>query len=669
MSSRLHSFYASHYDVNIILESLSLLGVKHRSYFIKCCQGQTYPRVTETYRLADMGRRIPKILVPHDGIITATHTLEIFENVRYLFSSQLFAGFLLDLFRNYQFPAEIEAIMRRDGWHAEIRCCETENPGRRLNFDCWMDPQKFHEQLHPEIPANPMAHRIIYSILRRWKKECLARVHYPRMNDKNMSWSTKRSYESVFGESWDYRLRGMFSQRVYQQVKDRKGISLGGVNELRQVWTPAAVKPRNYWSMGGESYNASAHTQDIWNLLVDLSPSTNHVSRLLPGRLEVREGKICRVYDFTTFTSEMHQQMHFLRRLAPFAGEDMITYMEADVGLVDQSFGAMIDDYVDKCAARPGVSYERRLKKRLETTFHNHAAGLGIFGNLATSTFVHFGFELELIGDEDEINTGGDDGEVMMYPDEIDEFDYHQPIIGVYHPDKMFRSDEEGCISYKRKLVQLRDKLILYPLVIWPTSPTLLYALYKIKDRRFNYFDDDLISLSDRLGSLGVELLRFITSIHWLKFNIEPYELEWVLHYLRWVVDEAERLYTPMVAQLPQCGGDFLWPVIPRRLEDFDTLPVERMVMEVYHGEVLLSVRDLLPDPSLVQNRFQSSKFETNATQRITFLKHLGYLDVKPKKEKLTGEEGYSRLLKEFGVTLPIVYEVVVIADLPDKFL
>lgn len=616
-----------------------------------------------------MGRKIPKVLCSRDGIVHAIHPLEIYEDVRYLFSSQLFAGFLLDLFRNYQFPSNIEDQMRRDGWLKEIKCCETENPGPRLNFDCWMDPQHFHEPLHPDIPVNPMAHRIIYSILKRWKKEVLREVHYPRMNDKNMSWSTKRDFEYRFGEEWDYGQRGMFSQRVYQQIKDRTGISLGGACELRQVWTPAAVKPRNYWSMGGEAYDTSAPTQSMWNVLVDISPSTNHVSRLLPGRLTIRDGKVCRVYDFESFTSEMHQQVHFLKKLAAFGGEDIITYMDAARGLVDQSLGGLIDDYVATCANRPAVSYERRLKKRLETTYHNNAAGLGIFGNLATCTFVHFGFELELIGDEDELNTGGDDGEAMMYPDEIDEFDEFQPIIGVYHEEKMFRSDEDGCISYKRKLVQLRDKLILYPLVIWPTSPTLLFALYKIKDRRFNYFDDDLISLHDRLGSLGVELLRFLTSIYWLKFNIEPNELEWVLMYLRWIRDEAERRYTPMIAQLPQCGGDFLWPVIPTKLEEFGLLPVERMIEEVYHGEVVLSMRGLLEDASLIENRYLNCEFVTNSTPRITFLKHLGYFDVSPLKEKIFGEEGYHRLLKEFGVSLPIMYRVLVIAELPDKFL
>lgn len=670
MSSRLHSLYASHHELDIVLESLEFLGAQHRSFFIKCCQGQCYPRTTDLFRLADMGRRVPKIMLPKNGILTAIHPLDLYDSIRHLFSSTSYSGLMLDLFRNYQFPMSIEAEMRADSWKSEIRCCETENPGPRLNFDCWMDPAKFHEPLHPDIPCNEFAHRTIYSILVRWRKEITSAIHYPRMNDKNMSWSTKRHYEYITGEEWDFGTRGMFSQRVYQQLKDKLGIVLQGDNELRQVWTPAAVKPRSYWSMGGRSYNVSAPSQSIWNRLVDLSPSTNHVSRLLPGRLTVEEGKICRVYDFKTFTSEFHQQVHFLRRLAVFGREDgIITYMDAAVGLVDQQLGEFIDEYIDNCASRPTVSYERRLKKRLVTSVHNNAAGLGIFGNLATCTFVHFAFELELIGDEDQLNTGGDDGEVMIYPDEIDEFDEFQPIIGVYHRDKMFRSDEEGCISYKRKLIQVRDKLILFPMVIWPTSPTILYALYRIKDRRFHYFDEDLTTLYDRLGRLGVEMLRFLTSVHWLKFNMSDEEVEWIIRFCKWMESEVERLYNPILAMLPQCGGDFLWPMIPNCRDDLDKQPVEAMVECVYHGQVSLSERDLLPSISIVQECHQNDHFQSNSSPHLTFLKHLGYLDAKPLKRTFTGEEGYHRLLKEFSTRIPIVYEYTVLADIPQKFL
>jgi len=667
MCERLNHRYRQIPELDTFLDDLPRLDLKQRAFGIKVCQAQTLPRDYDTYPLARMARVIPHIRLDntshHESFVT------YFEYLRPLVHSTLFSGLLLDLFRNYRFPKEIEAEMREQSWKGEIQACEKENPGAVLDFDVWMDPQKFGEPLHKTIPANRVAHMTIHAILVRWKKEAASKIHYPRMNDKNMSWSTVRAYEYVTGEKWDFGTRGMFSQRIYQQFKEKTGVVLGGSCELRQTWTPAAVKPRSYWAMGGLAYDRSSTSQDIWNDLVNRSPSTNHISRLLPGRLLLAENQICRVYDFQCFTSEFHQQVHFLRKLAGFCADTEITYMDVSLGLVDQNMGAYIDEYVDQCAARPAVSYERRIKGRHTMSRHNHAAGLGIFGNLATCTFTHFGFELELIGDEELINTGGDDGEVNIYPDEIEEFDCFQSLIGIYQDKKMFRSDQDGCISYKRHLIQLRDKLILCPMVIWPTVPTLEYGLYRRKDPRFHYWDDDLVTLHDRLDMIGVEVLRFLVSLHWLSFNIADEELLAALSFATWIGKEVERLYTPLIPMLPQCGGDFLWPSIPKDRDELKRHPVESMVMSAYHGHARLNRRDLVDAPHFSEFRYQNQVISSNSSKRIAFLRNLGFLKVEAERVIVTGEEGYHQLLKEFDTRVPVVYQITVLTDIPRKFL
>jgi len=652
------------YDfIDRLFQYLPIMTVKQRSLLIKSCQAQYLPHPDIPCTLLDMFYKTPGIFKTYSDIDKVYPFLADISYLRPYIETPLFAGLILDLVRNYRLGPDIRKQMEKESLDKETSRFESLGyKETRLNYRCFLDPEFHEEALHHSIMPNVAANSFIYRRLCLWKSQIATRIFFPRSSFKMMSHSTIRDFTNKTGEDWDIRNRGIFSQKHWEKVYFETGIELEGSCEIRQRWSPAAVKPRTYACSGGTVYRSSRYLQDPFTLLVNIMPTTHHISRLNPERLVLKPREWLRIYDFTAFTSSMVEQKFFIEFLADFCEGTEFTIMDAREGLITRDFGDVFREYNLEANFLTQLSYERFCPCDDASSSQGVAGLLGVFGNLMSCTFLHGVFEMNLVEDFQNVNIAGDDGQVPVDESSEDCFDEAQKIIGIYEWKKCFRSNEPGAVALKRPIFQDGELIRTLPLVSVITLPTLLYTLFNKQDPRFTYFDLDLVSRSDRLGTLGADLLRLQRTVWWIKEALSEDEKKWFMAFQKEVAKRADYPFP----NLSQCSGwGHTWPMITDDWEEFVKYrPEELTAMRCYSGVVRLPLRMTVDNPP-ISAFYAGVTFRSNSSKTLSFLETLGLVEKSSIQQHYFGSDGRSRLIQEFESPDVPVYEYFVRSDVP----
>jgi hypothetical protein len=589
---------------------------------------------------------------------------KVAQNHRDWITSPIFSSIILDMCRSAPLPISAVKEQKLSSWGKEISTCEREDGDRHFDYTCWFDPHQHNRPFMAGVPPNPSMAARIHRALISWRQSVSSKLLYPRMSRKMVSQSTVREWETLFGRVWESKEEegGIeFTQETLEKIYHQTGVEIGGACEVRQKWYTSGVTPRTYFAQGGDSYKWSKFIQEIAGDLTETLSTTHPITRLNPGRIQLRHsGCYLRIYDLTTFTSNHWECKYFLRDLSRWCHGTTMRIVDAVEGVKLVDLGDLISDYNDRMNFSPSYSLERIASEFAEVfEFHNRAGFLGVYGNINFSTFLHGGSLLMIVESEDEANVAGDDGH---YNEEDGMEDVADRIIGangIMEITKTFRSDQIGAVCLKRGLIQVDSRCLQKIMLIFPSIANI-GRLFGFRPPQFP--PPTRKTKAEYRGQIGNELFRFLRAIFLSQMSLDLTDLLDLLH----------ALYT--TARLPEHGmlppfGPHLIPVLPMQSSDCYThSPLDVLLRHHFSEGVIvpkflqIGEEDGSDDPPLYQN----GTWEGTVTRKLKYLSVLEYVVKDEITEVLWGATAYQRLVDVYSVRGSKVYAWTCVVDVPD---
>jgi len=574
-------------------------------------------------------------------------------------TSPLWSSLVIDICRCVPIKSAEQTFERISSWHKEIRTMERRPRPSDFNYAVIFDRNRAHEPFHPSLKPNRSAALFVNDILVRWRSFACSTILYPRISSKTVSHGSTRAWCVLEGREWDNEINGIFSQHVMERYAYDTGHRLESPVEARQKWYRHGLTPRTYYAMGGTAYHRSKHLQGLFGELVNMLPPTNHDLRLNPTRIVLEDGEFLLIWDLTSFTSNHHEQPYFCDELAEFCIGFETTVMDHDEGFVKRDLGDMLYTY-NTLNKQAEYSLERMDDYFLDLVrVHNVAGFLGVYGNLMSCTFVHGVSVLMLIDDPNKVNVAGDDGHAAVKEDNVDTLFEIIRGNGVVERSKLYRTDEDGSVCLKRGIVQFANRLLQKRMIIFPALGAILDLF---ENDRPNHFSPNLgLTMSDRRSSIAIEVLRFLKSTS-SGVDLEPFEEQFILSYLSAIYTYAS---LPVEGSVPQCGGQYLCPVMPRQSSDLYEDPVRKVISQHYSGAVVVPRRMFDHDQETHSGSlrwYPGHVFVSPSHAYLSYMETVGCLSSEPLDTLCLGEEGFDRLLKEFQVSSPRIYTYSVIS-------
>jgi hypothetical protein len=317
--------------------------------------------------------------------------------------------FFTERFRIIEDEARLESIKKE--YEASVAPCTKE----ALDYTCWFgnDPDDVYVPLHPIIGSRPYAARRIRKHLQVFLSKIEDKEIFPKVTRKHASFATSQDFTEISGST--IRPNAIDLERYYQL----EGIIPPGNGvEMKQSWFFGDLKPRTYYAYSGRSYELSRYLQVVFNQLVDAFPISNRFKRANLSRLKLTRNHLLLIYDYTSFTSSLEQQAHFIEALADFTDSHRVSVKiyNSALGFCDAELGPLLREYNEVNAHFPcefgtlagQLIYHERFQ-------HSKAGYLGVHGNLASCTAIHGMVMLMITGRDDLGSCFGDDGLLGVY--------------------------------------------------------------------------------------------------------------------------------------------------------------------------------------------------------------------------------------------------------------
>lgn len=595
-----------------------------------------------------------------------------------LFCSPILSPMVIDLLRGIPVCDQDVIEGFQESIWKEIKICEAgaEEDEDRINFAPFFDDDARYESVLPELPPNPYMARYFHNALVSWRNDTSSRIHYPRATDKSMAWSTWREYEASVGGvlGFDQELPMMMTQKVWLRHYHLTGEKLLGCSEMRVRWYEANAKPRTYYAMGGLHYSKSMYLQDPFTDLVNTNEMTHHITRLQPSRIRLKYGQHVRIYDFTSFTSKMSTQKRFLYHLAEFSRGYPFVYFDPRKGVVVADMGDMLEEYWESCAVKPILSYDR-VAKRMKISpgslpRQNTASMLGIFGNLMSCTFLHACIVGQAIEDETQGRVAGDDASIAEDDNNAHYLDCAACSVGVYERSKSFNTLEPPCVALKRPLSQIPGTTIVH--AGFNIIPPSLIQLLRVADpshhdARYSVYDPQPRLV--HLNRLGKVCLRYLRNIYFRRDQLLEEDVWYGLQFVRMITEKImewgenvalEGRFPTLFPEHP-----IFWPLVPGGVEELlERDPLSRLINRWYDGTIEVTRRGTNHIDSYL--RFAGDSAIGNNSKWISLMVTLRYIEAVPSRVVLYDEEGYNFLIRTFNESTPILYDFVVVKDIPE---
>jgi len=543
----------------------------------------------------------------------------------------------------------------------EMSVMESSPLPRTINYDCFFGD--YQVPLHPTMDPNPLQAARIHTIIDHWVSElCDKDVIFPYMTSKLVSKHTQEMVSDVYPDYTTFEEEGA-TQPDLENVYLRYGDVLsGGSCEVKQRWYTSGLVPRTYYAAGSDAYHKSKYLRDAFNRLCDLLPPTERFARVNTRRIVLSSpASHAIIYDLTSFTSNMHEQRHFLDRLSLYCRGRHVRIMDSIEGIIEVDLGVLIDQYND-LNKNPTYSSSKLLGKGL--FLDHHIAGfLGVYGNLATCTFLHGAVMSCVVESFQQLGIAGDDGIIDSYDDWMTFFAIR--LLGLMEESKGYSTIDPGNQVYlKRPVRQFGARIYSESFALY----SMLEHIFEEDDKRF--FPAPRSKL-ERKKSLASSIVSYLRSLRPLLLDRD--RLTEVRKFLGMVYSRA---------QFPECGHvpylhlDFgshqktLPSVLVPSLDSIGQDPIEYTIKSLYSGSVVLPHRSperIEMDSDVL---FAGSEFVCTGSQRLTYYRKMGFLEIHQDDVLYVGEDGLDRLLEVYvvGDRYP-VYTVSVVHDVPTHLL
>lgn len=616
-----------HQDVLLLLPSLTM---EQRSAVARLCRAQCYP--PRSSRLARMSNSLP---------------YQFLTRILPLCQTPLMAGLVLSLVLMAPMSALEVNRVYSESLVKEMIVMESVKRVCTLDFRVFFG---FEDQpLHVEFASNPTMARNIRHSIDRWIVSLESKVLYPKISSKTVSRTTS---SNLFSAYVDYQplseigVTAMDLERVYHDT----GYLVEGPCEMRQKWYASNLKPRTYYAQGGTAFHSSKHLAEAFTDLCDTLPCTNRRIRVDPGRIVIRDPTSDVIYyDLSSFTSNLHVQGHFLMQLALYSKGHSMTILDSYHGVVKADLGELIHTYVMQNLNSPEYTLPSKYNDPSEVHYHGVAGFLGVYGNIATATFIHGAVMSMLHKYPDENNVAGDDG--LDVTDDVDRSLTLVRTMGDVADEKTFRSSEGCCIHLKRPIVRVGNRLIHGQLLTWPS----LECGQTETDNRYPHMAK--MSKSDRMDAIASSVTAFLRNLESVPLDDE--EKEMVHGYLERIYGEYGLPREGCVPQVTPSTLGFV-PAYEKRYIGCD--PISNTINRLYQNIAKVPMREYRP---MEWSMLSEERFTCNQTKLLRHLEILGYVEQEKMDVYVYGEGGLSRLLKEYTRPDPRVYEYTVVRKLP----
>lgn len=613
-----------------VLLSLPTLDMDQRAAVARLCRAQCYP--PRSSRLARMSKSLP---------------IQYQMRILPLCQTPLLAGLLLSLVLMAPMSDLEVSRIYSESLVKEMVVMESVKRVCTLDFRVFFGFE--NHRLHDSFASNPTMARNIRRSIDDWIRSLESRVLYPKISSKTIS---KVTSSNLFGAFPDYQpldeigVTAMDLERVYHD----HGYLVDGPCEMRQKWYSSNLKPRTYYAQGGTAFHSSKHLAEAFTDLCDTLPCTNRRIRVDPGRIVIRDPTSDVIYyDLHSFTSNLHVQSHFMMQLALYCKGRFVTILDSYHGVMTADLGELIHTYTMRNLNYPEYTLPSKYNDPTEVHYHGIAGFLGVYGNIATATFIHGAVMLMLHDYSDENNVAGDDG--LDVTNDVDRSLTMVRTMGEVADEKTFRSSEGCCIHLKRPIVRVGNTLLHGQLLTWPS----LECGQTQTDNRYPYMSN--MSKDERVSAIASSVTAFLRSLESTPLNDD--EVEMVHGYLERVYGEYGLPREGCVPQATPSSRGFV-PAYEKRYIGRD--PISNTIQRLYQNIARVPMRERKP---MEWEMLSGPVFTCNQTKLLRHLEVLGYVEQEKLDVYVYGEEGLSRLLKEYTKPDPKVYQYRVVRQLP----
>lgn len=295
-----------------------------------------------------------------------------------------------------------------------------------------------------------------------------------------------------------------------------------GPVEMRSSWRYNDLKPRVYYARGGDTLFASLYIQNIFNTLVDAFPECHRFNRFQePEDHILGPDDVSLIYDYSSFTSTLHEIVNFIDALAEFMDGTFLTVIDPVEGPKQMSVGELLKEYNRICNDHPEFDTSRVLGS--EYGILHHLCGmLGIPGNIFSCTLLH-AIMLRIIAGLKRSRTVGDDGKIYtkngLTPEGeryISDLFYQLESIGRLNLSKMsvfpyqdLDFDDLSAFAYqfvKRPYYRIDTRMQIGELLLLPNCA----FIQKFADRFHQCIDG---GYTDAIRLYGKQLSRFVNHL------------------------------------------------------------------------------------------------------------------------------------------------------------
>jgi hypothetical protein len=519
----------------------------------------------------------------------------------------------------------------------------------------------YSEPIHPSVDPNPRQASAIHALIDKWILSLEQQPYIlPHMTTKLCSKATQKEVRDKYPIYMTFEEEGATQpdlEYIYMTYGDKLE---GSPCEVKQRWYTSQLTPRTYYAAGAEAYHRSKYVRNALNSLCDYLPPTERYSRVNPHRIVLSSPHShALIYDLTSFTSNMHEQRHFMSALSSYCLGRVVRILDSVEGVVDVDLGVLLSEY-NELNNEAQYSSDKLLGAGLVLT-HHVAGFLGVYGNLASCTFLHGAVMSQLVSTFSQLGVAGDDGLVESWDDYTTFFLIR--LLGLMEESKGYNTLETGNQVYlKRPLRQVGNRVFSESFALF----SMLEHLFKDDDLRF--FPAPRSDM-ERKGSLASSIVSFLRSLG--NVLIDSDQTSHIYEFLSGVyqsvgfpfggnVPQVHTTQPPYVEKLPS-------GIIPAlSIDSIGKDPIEYTIKSLYQGVAVLPERSV--DRLDLDNHmlYVGSEFRCTSSPLLAYYRKLGFVELTQDEFVVTGEEGLRAMLKHYSLSRDYaVYTVHVINDVP----
>lgn len=577
-------------------------------------------------------------------------TPEDFRDYQDYYTDSVLAGLLISIVRSVPMsPGMVEEVIDT-ALRKELSALLEPSPPPEVNFRPIMYPG-YTGSLHPSVPHNPPMLTLWQGIVSSWLSQISGKLFYPRLSSRTLSQNTR----DLFLEATGYTrldFPGVTSIDL-ETLYLHTGIKIGGVCEMRHVWTHNQEAPRVYYAQGGDPFHRSKYIESILSPLLDKVVCANkrycvHPERLLGAKPGDEDFLI---YDLASFTTRLREHVRFIETLAQRSFGTTIRVLDSHRGIMTLDLGEYLWDYARLCES-VAVDLVRVVGEKVMVS--SATAGLlGVYGNMNSARLVHSCIASQLVPTMDDLNVAGDDGIVKILYDGVETTLETIRVVGVVQTEKVYKASEHGAQALKRGIrMNPYGSLVMSQLANFPSCEFMAGA--DGIDPRYTKLHG--LSREQLRSSAASSIVSFLRSL----VNCTPKAHQYLqIHtYLRGYYGY---LGFDTLGSVPQFDDGDLF--VPTLIGDYiGEDPISYTVKTRFPGWAKVCIRSK-EEP--YGGDFSEGEFTSTPSPRLGYLEKMGFLTSKKDKVTVVGPQALECVYEEFRGEMPAMATFQVIQKVP----